>query len=90
MRLHTLTDGAVTSTGTLTMVQGGFGGALITTDGTNAAVVTVTESSGRKIFDISTLNPGFIIAPIHSSSNVVTYAITGTNAKAQFYEWVNT
>ncbi len=93
MILKSLTNGKVTGTGTLimsqTMSQGIFGGVLISTDGTNAVTVTLTDGSGQKIFEVSTTIPGFVIAPIHSLSNTLAYAITGTGGAAQFYEWIN-
>lgn len=65
-----------------------FGGCLITTDGTNAAVVTVREdvSDGKILFYISTKTPGFFTAPIMSKSKVLYLSVTGTGASAFFYE----
>lgn len=94
MLLKALTDGSVAGTGTLTFpsnFQGGIlGGVLITTDGTNAAVVTVqrTDSSGKTIFKISTKQPLMIMAPFGmEGATVAYYSVSGTGAAAQFFEW---
>ena len=82
-----LSDGKVAGTGTLVLNAGCFGGALISTDGTNAAVVVVTDN-GKKIFDVSTKTPLFAAGPIFSTGKSLEYSVTGTGASAQFYEWI--
>ena len=83
-----LTNGKVSGTGNLLLTEGGlFGGALISTDGTNAAVVTVTDIvTEKKVFDVSTKTPLFVSVPILTSSTTLAYSVTGTGASAQFYE----
>jgi hypothetical protein len=96
MLLKPVTNGAVAGTGTALLESRILGGVLISTDGTNAAVVTVQKdnSSGRQIFSISTKSPIFIAGPIanrdtdNSTSQVAYYSVTGTGAAAQFFEWV--
>lgn len=95
MLLKPATNGAVTGTGTAPLESRILGGVLISTDGTNAAVVTVQKdnASGRQIFSISTKTPIFISGPIanrdtdNSTSQVAYYSVTGTGASAQLYEW---
>jgi len=96
MNLIALTDGRVSGTGTLTLegaasAGGKLGGVLITTDGTNAAAVTVQRdnASGKTIFSVSTKTPMMVTAPMDSeATSVLYYSVTGTGAAAQFYEWV--
>ena len=96
MLLKSATNGAVSGTGTFPLDSRILGGVLISTDGTNAAVVTVQKdnSNGRQIFSISTKTPIFITGPIgnrdtdNSASQLAYYSVTGTGASAQFYEWV--
>ncbi len=95
MKLTALTAGKVSSTGTVELagqpgVGGTIGGVLISTDGTNAAVVILREddASGTILFDISTKSPMFVTAPIRSGNTAtVYYSITGTGASAMLYEW---
>jgi hypothetical protein len=88
MLLQSLTAGKVTGADTVACPSKILGGVLISTDGTNAAVVTVqkTDSGGAKIFDISTKTPMFVVSPIEAASAVY-YSVTGTGASAQFYGW---
>lgn len=94
MLLKALTDGSQTGTGNLTFsssYQGGnLGGVLITTDGTNAAVVTVqrNDANGKKVFQISTKTPVFITGAIGMEGAQIGYfSVSGTGAAAQFFEW---
>ena len=93
MILKSLTDGSIAGTGFLEIQSGIFGGALITADGTNAAVVTIAESSekyekdGLAIFEVSSKTPIAPFAP-YKSSRWVYYSITGTGGAAQLFEWV--
>lgn len=89
MLLRPLTAGKVSGTGTVTLESRILGGVLITTDNTNAAAVVVraTDSSGAKVFDLSTLSPGFHIAPLQAAAQIY-YDISGTGASAMLFEWV--
>lgn len=99
MILRPLTEGTVAGTGTLTVKSRILGGVLISTNNTNAVTVVIrtNDSSGYQVFDLSTLSPGFHIAPIRlegpDGSNVkatetLYYDISGTGGSAQLYEWV--
>jgi len=89
--LKALTDGNVTGTDTITCSSGIVGGVLISSDGTNAAVVTIQRdgSGGKTVFDFSGLEAQFITAPVslEDTTNLY-YSVTGTAAAAQFFEWV--
>ncbi len=95
MKLLPLTAGAVAGSNTVTLTgqvsaAGTIGGVLISTDGTNAAVVVLrkNDGSGTILFDISTKTPIFVVAPIRVDDTVtVHYAISGTGASAMLYEW---
>jgi len=95
MNLTALTAGKVSSTGTVTLAGqhgagGTIGGVLITTDGSNAAVVVLKEddTNGTILFDISTKSPMFVVGPIRSGNTAsIYYSITGTGASAMLYEW---
>ncbi len=91
MILKAINDGKVSSTGSMTVESGMIGGILVTTDGNNAAVITIqrNDSSGKKVFDISTLSPGMITVPLTlEDTTTAYYSVTGTGASAQFFEWV--
>jgi hypothetical protein len=90
MLLRPLTNGKVTGTDTVACPSTILGGVMISTDGTNAAVVAVhvTSAAGTKVFDISTKTPMFIVSPIEAAENIY-YSVTGTGASAQFYGWEN-
>ncbi len=83
------------STGTLPFQSGILGGVMISTDGTNAAVVTLqmNNSTGFEVFGISTKTPMWIHGPIRigaldtDTTQVGYYSVTGTGAEARFYEW---
>ena len=95
MILIPVSDGSVTSTGTITFQSRILGGVLITADGTNAAVVTLQSdnASGYTVFDISTESPIFVAGPISirdangDPTQAGYYSVTGTGAAAQFFEW---
>ena len=72
MILKAPTNGSVSGTGTLTCESRLFGGALITSDGTNAAVVTVQndDANGTEIFDVSSKIPFFANGPISCSNQI--------------------
>jgi len=91
MILRALSNGALSSTGTLTVPSQIVGGVLITTDNTNAATVILRRdnASGSQILDISTITTMWIGAPFSlDRTETVYYSITGTGASAHLYEWV--
>jgi hypothetical protein len=90
MLLRPLTNGSVSGTGTITLQGRLLGGVLVTTNNTNAVTITVqrTDSSGTEVFDLSTLSPGFHVAPIDVGASVLYYNVSGTGGAAQFFEWV--
>jgi hypothetical protein len=78
--------GKITGTQTYTITPGAaFGGCIVTSDG-NSASVTVT-SDGKTLMEFSTTGSGMFNAPI-SCSGEITCTVSGTNAYAQFFEWV--
>lgn len=92
MLLKALTEGRVSGTSTLQVPDGILGAVLISTDSTNAAVVTVQriDGAGKTIFSISTKTPLFVAGPFSlEGATAVYYSVSGTGATAQFYEWVN-
>lgn len=94
MLLKPVSDGPRTAaqdpTGTLTFESGILGGIAITTNGTNAAVVTLQQnnSSGKKVFGISTKQPMWITGPVQLGVQAGYYSVTGTGAEAHFFEWI--
>ena len=91
MILNALTDGKVSGTGELEVQSGILGGVLITTNSSNAAVVSVqrNDADGEKVFDLSTIAPALIIGPISmKGTKTAYYSVTGTGASVLFYEWV--
>ena len=92
MLLKALTNGGVTSTGTITCESTVVGGILITTDGTNAATVILRRdtSGGKQIIDISTITTMWISGPFSmEETDQLYYSVAGTGAAAQLYEWVS-
>mgnify|MGYP005839916409 CR=1 FL=1 len=95
MKLIPLTNGKVSGTGTLELSRNGgmLGQVLISTDNSTAAAVLVhaDNASGEKIFDISTVTAGPAFGPVAPSNgtNVLYFDVSGSNASAQFFEWVN-
>ena len=88
MLLQPLTNGKVTGTGTVKMYGMGLGGVLVSTDGTNAAVVLIYDSAdatGDKLFDLSSKTPGAFLVPVQVTSGSIYYNISGTGASAQLY-----
>ena len=89
MNLRALTDGAVAGTGTVKVSRYLIGAVLISTDGTNAASVTLQKdnASGKKIIEVSTKTPLFIDGYFSTEgSEYVYYSVSGTGASAQFFE----
>ncbi len=78
------------STGTLPFESGILGGVMISTNGTDAAVVTLqrNNSSGFQVFGISTKTPMWIHGPMQIGVQVGYYSVTGVGAEARYYEWV--
>lgn len=89
MLLKSLTEGRISGTGTVVCESGMFAGCLISTDATNAAVISIQEdnSSGDPIFELSTVTAQMVVAPFKAARKLY-YSITGTGATAQLYEWV--
>jgi hypothetical protein len=84
-----LTDGAVSGTGTMFLRGDSVGGLLVTTDGTNAAAIVLRKNnaSGDRLLDISTKGTIFQSPRIRlGDTSVVYFSVSGTGAKAQFYE----
>lgn len=92
--LKPLTNGAVTGTGTITMSGNIFGGCILNTDGTNTGAVIVRndDASGSIIFDLSSnvSTPAYGPHRQTTGSRTIYYAISGTGADAQLYEWTFT
>ncbi len=88
--LRAISPGAVSGTNSYACPGEIFGGVLISTDGTNAAVVTVrkNDAAGDIVFQVSTKSPLAVFAPIEADATVHT-VVTGTGATAQFFEWHN-
>ena len=89
MILRPLTEGAVSGSGAVTCSTRIFGGALISANGEDAVTVTVRKTwpTGPAIFSITTKQPGPVFAPIEGAEDLC-YSITGTDGKAQLFEWV--
>jgi len=92
MQLRAMTNGSVSSTGTLTLKTGIVGGVIISTNNTNAAVVVLRRdnASGKQLFSMSTVTAVGVFAPIWmENTETLYYDISGTGASAQIYEWVS-
>jgi len=94
MNLRPITAGKVSGTSTTTLEghsgsSGVFGGALITTDGSNAVTVTIreTDGSGTILFQVITVSGGPYLLPVLSNDSTIHYVISGTNGEAMLYEW---
>ena len=90
MVLNPVSDGSVTSTGSLTFESRILGGVLITGNGTNDATVTLQRdnSDGFTVFQLVSKAPIWIAGPISIGSQAGYYSVSGTGAAAQFFEWV--
>ena len=90
MFLREVSGGQISGTGTLTLGSKTLGGLNIYSDGTNAAVLVLRKdtSGGDIVYQISTLSLIFPVAPIYLGTETLYYSITGTNATAEVYEWV--
>ncbi len=90
MILNPVSDGSVTSTGTLTFPSRILGGLAITANGTNDATVTLQRdnSDGFTVFKLVTKSPIFVAGPISIGSQAGYYSVTGTGGACQFFEWV--
>lgn len=90
MSWKALTDGAVTSTGTVSCGDQRFGGIILTADGTNVGTVTVQEDdgSGKTIFDFAGKLSQAIWCDIECRGTIF-YTVSGTGASAQFFSRSN-
>lgn len=90
MILKPLSDGRISGTGQLKLDNRIFGGAIISADGTNAAIVSIKNDDefGKTIFSISTKSPAAVFGPFQGSESIY-YSVSGTGATAQLYEWVD-
>ena len=88
--LREISGNQISGTGTLVCNSRVLGGVNIVADGTNAATVVIRKdsSTGAIIFSTQVKSPYFPIAPILADTNTLYYSITGTNATAEIYEWV--
>lgn len=94
MRQISISSGKVSGTNSLTPIpdtdQGVvFGGALITTDGTNQATVTVRKNngSGAIVFQVATVSAGMFACAVDMGKvSAVHTVVSGTGAEAQFYQ----
>jgi len=86
--LESLTNGAVTGTGTLDIPTGFLGKFRLNADGTNTATLIIRDNdvTGAILIDISTQNTMSEAFPIKISSKKIYYTVTGLNADAQMYE----
>lgn len=91
MLLNPVSDGSVTSTGSLSFESGILGCVVITADGLNDATVTLkrTDTNGTKVFQIVTKSPMVVTGPFKIGASTGYYSVTGTGSGAQFYEWVS-
>jgi hypothetical protein len=83
-------QGLVSGTGQFRLASGLLGGVNISTNGTNAAAVTVRRetASGEVVVEFSTTSPMFVIAPLQADKTCH-FSVSGTGASAQFFEWVD-
>lgn len=81
-------QGLVSGVGQFVLVNGLLGGINISTDGANAAVVTVrrNDATGAIVAQFSTVSTQMIVAPFLAAKTCY-FTITGTGASAQFFEW---
>lgn len=89
MAYRDVSVGKISGAGTITLSGMMIGGVLVSTDGTNAAVVQIRKinAAGSIVFDISSKNPIWVMGPLEAG-NVIWYSISGTGATAQIFEWV--
>ena len=91
MIVKALTNGSVVGTGTVKCESYIIGGILVSVDGTNVATVILRRDNaeGKQIIKIATKTAMWISAPFSmEDTQTVYYAVTGTGAAAQLYEWV--
>ncbi len=88
--IRDISGGAVTGTNSYACPSEIFGGVLISTDGTNAATVTVrrNDAAGAIVFQMTTKTPLPVFAPFEADATVHT-VVSGVGASAQFFEWHN-
>jgi len=80
----------VTGTGTFNLTRKLLGGIILTTDGTNAAVVVIRKNNatGDIIFDLSSKQPGYYLGNPIEAADVIYYSVSGTGGAAQIFEYV--
>lgn len=85
-----ISAGAISGTDTISLDDKLFGGVDLNADGTNAATCVIRDenASGTILIDTSTITGKTIIAPFKAPSGIIHYVISGTNADAMLYEWV--
>ena len=91
MLLKAITNGSVTSTGTVTCESGVIGGILITTDNTNqgTVILRMDGSGGKQVIEIKTVTSMWVSGPFwFEETDQVYHAVSGTNCEAQLYEWI--
>ena len=91
MILKALTNGSVTSTGTVVVGSQIIGGVLITTDNSSQGTVILRrdDASGKQIIEIKTVTSMFISGPFSlEGTEVCFYSVSGAGCEAQLYEWV--
>ncbi|MCP4451605.1 MAG: hypothetical protein GY809_09105 [Planctomycetes bacterium] len=91
MLLKAITNGSVTSTGTVTCESGIVGGVLVTTDNTNQGTVILRRdtSGGKQIIEIKSVTSMWIAGPFSmEETDQLYYSVTGTGCEAQLYEWI--
>ena len=91
MLIKAITNGSVTSTGTVECESQIVGGVLITTDNTNQGTVILRrdDASGKQIIEIKTVTSMWISGPFSMEGTSALYhAVSGTGCEAQLYEWV--
>ncbi|KKK48549.1 hypothetical protein LCGC14_3144000 [marine sediment metagenome] len=94
MVLKPVSNGSVkvsgNATGTLEFQSGVLGAVLLSANGSDAVTITIQadNSSGAKVFELTSKSPMFVAGPIRIGSQAAYYAISGSGGEAQLYEWV--
>ena len=87
MGLKSATIGSVSGTSTVELEASTIGGVLISTDGTNAAVVVIRDrdDEGEIVIQYTGLEAIWIDGQFYCQSGTAHYAISGTGAEAQIF-----